>query len=601
EFEEILEAGFSEARVGVIPPGIDQVHVGDMERTRLNHIKVLFFLGLNDGWIPSKEGRGGIVSELEREFLQEAGVELAPTARQNSYIQRFYLYLGLTKPEQRLYLSYCRSSSDGTAMRPSYLAAAIQKMFPDCVPEDEDALESPLLRITSRKTGLPYLAEGLRSIRQEQEGTPEGLWRELFCQYEADPEYQEKAKRLMEAAFTVFGGDGLRRDTARDLYGQVLENSVTRLEQFASCAFAHFAEYGLGLEERDEYSVRSMDLGNIFHQALELFSKKLECSEYNWFSVPDQVRDELMEQCVQETAENYGARVFFSSARNAYLIERMKRILRRSIWALHEQVKAGSFVPSNFEVSFSAAENLAAVNIALSEEEKMRLRGRIDRVDVKEEEDRVYVKVVDYKSGNTSFDLISLYYGLQLQLVVYLNAAMEMEKRIHPEKKVIPAGIFYYRMKDPLLDGGARRTPEEINGEILKKLRVDGLVNEDPEVVQSLDAGFEKASMVIPVGRKADGSWTAASSVASTLQLEQLSGFVQDKLQSLGREILQGRVKASPYERKKKTACDYCEFADICGFDLRIPGSTYRRLKEFPEEEIWEKLKKETEYGSKTE
>lgn len=606
EFEEILEAGFSEARVGIIPPGIDQVHVGDMERTRLNGIRVLFFLGLNDGWIPSREGRGGIVSELEREFLQESGVELAPTARENSYTQRFYLYLDLTKPSQALYLSYCKSSSDGKAMRPSYLVGVIRRMFPGLRVRDIEETENPLWQTASLKTGLPYLAECLRALREAEElGGDEELLRrarsrteELLRQYLGDAEWAERARELAEAAFLVFGDQGLEQGTAGSLYGEVLANSVTRLERFASCAFAHFAAYGLALNEREEYTVRSVDMGNIFHQALELFSRRLEGSEYDWFTVPDPVRDALMEQAVQEVVEHYGSRVFFDSARNKYMIERMRRILLRSVWALHEQVKAGRFVPSNFEVSFSAVENLDAVNIALSEQEKLRLKGRIDRIDVYEAEDRIYVKVIDYKSGNTSFDLVALYYGLQLQLVVYLNAALELEGRLHPGKPVVPAGIFYYRMKDPLLEGSHEQAPEEIQEAILKNLRLDGIVNQDPEVVERLDTGFEKASRIIPVGRKADGSLTAASSAASEEQLRALSGFVQEKLGSLGREILDGSIGVRPYRRKKESACDYCAFADLCGFDAKLPGAAYRELQEIPKEEFWKRLeKKEKDLG----
>ncbi|MDO5344352.1 MAG: helicase-exonuclease AddAB subunit AddB [Lachnospiraceae bacterium] len=600
EFEEILEAGFSEARVGMIPPGIDQVHVGDMERTRLNDIRVLFFLGLNDGWIPAREGRGGIVSELEREFLQQAGVELAPTVRENSYIQRFYLYLDLTKPSQTLYLSYCKSSSDGKAMRPSYFIGVIRRMFPGLNVKDPGETEDPLEQAASLKTGLPYLAESLRRLREEEDpgGDGEKLRKarsrteELLRQYLREAEWKDRARELAEAAFFVFGDQSLERRTAGDLYGEVLVNSVTRLEQFASCAFAHFAAYGLALNEREEYTVRSVDLGNIFHRALELFSRGLERSEYDWFTVPDQVRDALMEQAVQEAVEHYGTNIFFDNARNRYMIERMRRILLRSVWALHEQVKAGRFVPSNFEVSFSAAENLEAVNIALSEREKLRLKGRIDRIDVCEEKDRVYVKVIDYKSGNTSFDLVALYYGLQLQLVVYLNAALELEERLHPGKPVIPAGIFYYRMKDPLTEGSHEQDPEEINEAILKKLRLDGIVNQDPAVVERLDAGFEKVSLVIPVGRKADGSLTAASSAASQQQLQALSEFVQEKLGSLGREILDGKIGVRPYRRKQESACDYCAFADLCGFDGKLPGALYRELQEIPDEELWERLEK---------
>ena len=589
EFQEILEAGFSEARIGIIPPGIDEVHVGDMERTRLNHIKALFFIGLNDGWIPAKEGRGGIVSEMEREFLQEAGIELAPTARENGYIQRFYLYLDLTKPRERLYLSYCKNGSDGKAMRPSYLISTIHRLFPHMELTDEDEGRDFLRDIASLKTGLPILAERLRDLREEYEEKSKNEVKELLRQY-LDGDCQGRAEELLEAAFLTAQEENLTRNTAGRLYGELLENSVTRLEEFAACAFAHFADYGLGLSEREEYQVRSADIGNIFHRALELFSQKLERSKYNWFNVPDHVRDLLMEQSVEETVETYGSRIFFASARNQYTIQRMKRILRRSVWALHEQIKTGVFIPSAFEISFLAAEDLDAVNLALGESKRMRLKGRIDRIDTCMDGDKVYVKVIDYKSGNTSFDLVSFYYGLQLQLVVYLNAALEMERKLHPEKEIVPAGIFYYRLKDPLAEGEHGQTQEEIEDAMLKRLRPDGIVNDDPAVVEKLDTGFEKASRVIPVSKKADGSWSAVSSVASTNQLQALSGFVQSKLETLGKEMMDGKIQVRPYRRKKNTACDYCVFADLCGFDRKIPGSAFRQLKEFPKEEIWKRL-----------
>ena len=589
EFEEILEAGFSEARVGMIPPGIDQVHVGDMKRTRLSDVRVLLFLGLNDGWIPKKEEKGSIVSETEREFLAREGIRLAPTAREESYLQRFYLYRTLTRPRDSLYLSFCQSSGDGKAMRPSYLVNVIRKLFPQLAVRDQEQ-EDALNLIASFRTGFSYLAEALRRFR-EGEGDARTL--ELLRHFLARAESSQKTRKLLEAAFLVMGKEGLQRRTARELYGEVLENSVTRLEQFASCAFAHFAAYGLQLNEREEYQVRTVDIGNIFHRALELFSRKLERSPYNWFTVPQRERDEMVEAAVNETVEYYGEGVFFDSARNKYMIERIKRILRRSVWALHEQVRAGRFVPSSFEVGFQATEDLQAVNIALGETERMRLKGRIDRVDLCEEEEAVYVKVIDYKSGNTSFDLVALYYGLQLQLVVYLNAAMEIERRLHPGKDVVPAGIFYYRMKDPLVEGAEGQTPEEINDAILKKLRPDGIVNEDPQVIDRLDGEFQKTSKVIPVGRKTDGSCAAASSVASRERLEELSGYVQERLACLGKEILAGRIQAKPYRKKQETACDYCAFADLCGFDARMPGASYRELSQMSKDEVWKKIEEE--------
>lgn len=221
----------------------------------------------------------------------------------------------------------------------------------------------------------------------------------------------------------------------------------------------------------------------------------------------------------------------------------------------------------------------------------MRLKGRIDRIDLYETEDEVLVKVVDYKSGNKVFDLQEFYYGLQMQLVVYLNAALEMEQRIHPDKKIKPAGIFYYAMKDPIVDQKHGESEEELEKRILKELRPNGLVNAESEVVEALDRSLEKTSDVIPVARNKDGSYSRYASVVSEEQFLTLSKFVEEKMRAIGCAILKGDVKINPYEKKGKTACDYCEFKDICGFDRKIPGMHYRRLKELDPDDIWEFLR----------
>ena len=188
EYTEILDAGFEEAKVGMIPPTMDCVLVGDIERTRLKDIKVLFFLGLNDGWVPKKEEKTSILSDMDRETLSELGMELAPTARENSYIQKFYLYLNLTKPSAKLYLSYGRMGLDGRVLRPSYVVGSILRMFPQLTLQDEDLIEDPLARITTAESGIVHLADGLRKAAL---GSVEKTAASLFGWYEG----QEKIFR----------------------------------------------------------------------------------------------------------------------------------------------------------------------------------------------------------------------------------------------------------------------------------------------------------------------------------------------------------------------------------------------------------------------
>lgn len=592
EFAEILDAGFDDASVGIIPPGIDQVQVGDIERSRLAHIKVLFFLGLNDGWVPARGDGGGIVSDMEREVLGQTGIELAPSVRENSYIQRFYLYQNLTKPSQRLYLSWCASSGDGSAMRPSYLAALLQKMFPQIPVISEKLSGTDICQITSKKNGLLYLTKGLHDLRSGEE---DPAWMELYRSYLQDEEYSDRVRTLVQAAFLRGMKGRLSYQTSKELYGEVMVNSVTRLEQFAACAFAHFAMYGLHLSERELYGVKAADLGIIFHRALELFSRRLQAQKIAWNEISQEEQARLIDECVEEISAEYGDGILHGSAREEYTITRIKRILRRTVWTLHRQLLAGEFKPVGFEVSFAEAGNLESVNVRFGKNGRIRLQGRIDRVDTADTSDCVYVKIVDYKSGNTKFDPVSLYYGLQLQLVVYLNAALEMERRLHADKKVVPAGIFYYHLDDPVLDKAAEDSPEKIQEKLLKKLRPDGVLNGDMTVLRLLDREIGADSLVIPAGLKKDGSIKAASSIVSTEQFEQVSKFASYKMKRMAKEIADGVIAAEPFADRQHTACDYCIYSDVCGFDRKIPGMSQKRMMDFSKKEIWEKIAQEAQ------
>ena len=196
--------------------------------------------------------------------------------------------------------------------------------------------------------------------------------------------------------------------------------SVTRFEQFASCPFAHYAKYGLNLQERVEYSLEALDIGNLFHDALEIFSKKVYNSGNDWGNLSESDQKIWVDESVTEATEISDNTIFSSSKRHEYVIKRTKRITNRTIWALKQHISQGDFVPSGFEVYFSGDSNLKSLNISLSEEASIKLRGRIDRVDIYQEDDKIMVRVIDYKSGRTSFDLLSIYHGLQLQLAIYL-------------------------------------------------------------------------------------------------------------------------------------------------------------------------------------
>ncbi len=593
EFAEILEAGFGEIEVGTIPQNVDRILVGDMERTRLKQIKVLFFVGVNDGNIPKNTSKGGILSDMDREFLRGSDRELAPSPRQQMFIQRFYLYLNMTKPSEKLYLSFSKVSSAGKSLRPSYLINVIQNMFPAVMIEQLSAL--PVMdRMVTFEEGMGYLAEGLREYA---EGKTVGLSREeLFTVYTAYNEKEESgelAGRLKDAAFYRYEDSLLSKAVARALYGKQLETSVSRLEKYAECAYRHFLQYGLSLKERKELGFESVDMGSVYHDVLDAFAGKLEESEYTWFDFPQEFAFTTVKETMEHLAAEYGAGVLYSSARKEYAITRMSRTLMRTVETLQKQLQQGDFVPGAHEISFHSIQDAQAVDIRLSEEEALRLQGRIDRVDIAENEEQVFVKIIDYKSGNVHFDLAAMYYGLQLQLVVYMNAAMELEARKHPGKEIVPAALLYYHVDDPMIEGKGDISAEEINDLIRKELRMNGVVNSRDDIIEKLDKYMGSRSEVIPVERKKDGTLSSRSSVMSQEELQLISNYVSKKVRSLGKDIMAGHKEINPYEEGKERACQYCVYKKVCGFDTSLPGYMTRKLAPMGEEQVIEKMKEE--------
>ena len=373
EFADILDAGFAEIKVGTIPQTVDKVVIGDIERTRLCEVKALFFIGVNDGIIPKSGGTGGIISDIDREFLQESEFELAPTPRQQMYIQRLYLYLMMTKPTAHLYLSYAKVDNEGKSIRPAYLVNTVQRLFPELVIEQpqlrpmEEQMESPA-------DTLAYLVELLRRYAAEEIGEERRFFITLYDTYVRNERYAPVLDQMRKAAFSYLSNadtNRLPRELARLLYGQVLKNSISRLEKFASCAYAHFLEYGLSLEDRDKYSFENVDMGNVFHAVLESFSDKLAEEGYTWFDFPKEVGERIVGACLEDYAVSYGETILYSSKRNEYMITRMHRILNRTVLTLQYQLQKGAFTPENFELSFQMTSDLNAVNIALSDEERM--------------------------------------------------------------------------------------------------------------------------------------------------------------------------------------------------------------------------------------
>ncbi len=584
EYIELMETALRECKVGFVPPSTDCVVIGDMTRTRLSDIDVLYLAGVNEGVTPAAGSTGGLISEAEREFFKEKKIELAPTRKESVYMEQFYLYAMLTKPRKQLIMTYSRLSADGQALQQSYFVRRIAELYTEFPVKETE--EQSYVSLLQNDTGKTYLLDGLR--RFAEEGTVEDLvvW-ELYRRMLLSNE--SEAKRLLRTAFFGNPTGSMQSEIAKRLYGAVLYGSVTRLEKYAACAFAHFLQYGLSLEERAEYRVAAPELGTLYHMALELFTKKVRDNGLSWHTLSVAERELLCEESLSEAVETFENGVFDGTKRNSYLVTKAARVLKKTVEMLQEQMRGSLFEPKHYEAVFEHTAKYLS------------LHGKIDRYDVCESEGKWYLRVVDYKSGTKKFDLAELYYGLQVQLEVYLAAALRQEgaeSRVTPK----PAGMFYFHVDDPFL-------PREKYSEaaVQEAFRPDGVFNLTPSAVTALDVSLKaengglrpsETSRLIYAETDKEGQLKASSKGILEDDFETLTEYVYRKLEQESEQILSGNTKAEPYRYKKATPCEYCSYKTVCGFDYKLPEFSYRELREMKKDELWEEFRKECHGGT---
>ena len=590
EFADILDAGFDEIEVGIIPRNVDRIIVGDMERTRLKPVKYLFFLGVNDGNIPTKSSKGGIISDIDREFLKGSNQELAPSPRDQMYIQKYYLYLNLTKPSEGLFLSYIGMDAQGAAIRPSYLIGMMKKLFPGCEWERDMTDENLRIGNLSEAKELFCLL-----LLKYADGTISKKERSRFMELLIFLGRQEADRllitHLIENAFYVKRDVAISRKAAGLLFGDTILSSISRMEKYASCAYSYFLQYGLSLKERQLYGFESKDMGTIFHGVMERFSQKLQEQNYTWLDFPKEVGEVFVSEAMEEVCLGYTDALLYENALNRYTMGKMKKILQKCVSNISYQLGKGRFVPKEYEVSFQVVEDLRDMDLSFHEKDKMRLMGRIDRMDICEKEDKVYVKIVDYKSGDKNFDLAAFYYGTQLQLVVYMKEALSRVQKENPGKEAIGAAMLYYHMADPLIEGSAGISDEAVNQKVREALRMKGIINSDGEILEALDTSKTQKSDCVPLDYDSKGGLRASVNAYDKEQMQLLSDYASYCLKDMGVRIKKGKMPLNPYQSGSVDSCAYCAYQDVCGFDEKLPGHKKRSLEKDRDVDYLEKMK----------
>jgi len=604
DYLELVEAGLAQIRLGTLPQRVDRVLVGDIERTRLTQIRHLFMAGVNEGNIPRGASRGGLLSDMDREFLASGGTVLAPSPRQQMFIQRLYLYMNMTKPSDTLTVSFAAVSQEGRSLRPSYLVLTLQRLFP-ALSVEPPGLHGLRDRVWDRAGAQSLVAGMLQQYVEGAGGGPE-FQKEFSLLYGfltstqvmADPGIKRDVHRLRDAALFRYSPEYLSRQTALAVYGKRIYGGISRMETGARCMLRHHLSYGLGLRKRDSYEFEFMDEGTVLHGALQRFDGLLKKEGLTWKNFPPEKGRELAQAALAEEAALYRNLLLYKSARDQSQLDRFTRRLQRTVETLQYQICQGDFEPAASELEFGGRDGiLPEIRFDLGGGRSLVLTGRIDRVDIFVEDGRTYFKLMDYKTGSKDLDPDQIRRGLQLQLITYMEALRQADTDLPAGMaagggQTVPSAMLYYRIYEPVLrlspseaaaalgskhgdPGGA----EEINlDKVHRALRPTGLVYGDDENIMHLDRFFTGASSTIPVTRTNSGGYHAKSHMIDAEEYRDLARAAADALCRIAADILDGNVTAAPAViDQDQTACDYCPFREACGFDLRIPGYERRR------------------------
>ena len=497
-------------------------------------------------------------TDKDRELIMETGVEIAPTAAQSADTERFYFYMNLMTGSDRVCFSYPVTSLDGSIQRESYFMKEARRVLG----VKESSKGGDFDTVLSQDEMLTRFATSLR-----EDEVRAALYLKSLMKSEGDK--KEKAsldhitRRLrIRDEYT----ERLDSEASGRLFGQGFIDSPTELERFAACPYEHFLQYGLRLTERRVFEFEMRDVGIMLHKVLELYQRKLFMKSLSFSDVSDEVSQRILEEAVNDSVDAKYEMLFGSSARYAHMRDRLIRYAARSVKTLRFQAGAGDFRSVFAEKRF----------------ESYGLKGTIDRCDEMGLGDEVFVDVIDYKTGNKEFDPDRIYYGLDIQLPIYLKAAMELRSS-YDGKRVRPAGLFYYHVDDPMIDGNRDSKSEYIEEQIHKQLKLRGIVNSDKRIIEAYDRTISETgrSMVVPVGYTRDGNFLKGSGVYTEGEIESLIDHTVKTSRDLREQILKGEASRTPYLLGKESGCDHCAYRTICD------GGKKRVLKKHAFPEAW--------------
>ena len=594
EFMKVLNIGLSQYEMGLIPVALDQVNLGDITRIKSRGTKALYIIGVNDGVLPSASKEEGILSDNDREILLEKGISLASDTRTKIFEEQFLVYTAFTIAEEYLVVTYPLADFEGKSQRPSIIVHRLKKILPN-VKEESEGFKLVNDKYDKISAKLPTLNELMIAIRKNYDGAEiEDYWKYVYDWYLREPKWKERIEYVRKGLEYTNLENNISKEKAKKLYEDnknKISLSVSRLERYAQCPFAYYIQYGLKAKDRKIYEFTAPDLGSFMHEILDEFTNEIKEKDLKWSDLSKENCRNIINSLVDNQVKNNKSSILNSSKRYSYFTDRFKRILTKSVMVISEQMKRSDFEIYKNELAFGFSKDVNSIKLDLPSGESFYLNGRIDRVDKLNLDGETYLRIIDYKTGSKKFDLNKFYNGLQMQLLVYLDALINNSENII-ENQAMPGAILYFRIDDPILKSKGDLTEEEIKSEVLKELKLEGLLLDDVKVVKAMDNTLEPGthSLIIPANMKKAGDLGKNKALITMEQFELLRKYVNEKMVEICQNMIEGKIDIEPCKENKNIVCDYCNYSHICQFDSSLEDNRYKVIPKKKDEEIWKSI-----------
>ncbi len=567
-FGELLMLGLEQMSPGMAPSTVDQVIVGDLDRSRHHKIKSLFIIGTNEGVFPTPISDSGLINDREREFLEKIGFRLAPDSKSGTFEREFLIYQCINAPSENIFVSYSLGDLNGSGKRPAKLVNELklentEVLFTSGVYEREKNIDE----ISSPQATLSKISA---RIKDKVVSTELMLSKEWFNSSE---KYRDVLYELEEASEYKTNSLGISGDALKLMSGGDFLTSISRLESYNKCPFSWFISSALSAKDREVFKLDMINVGNILHEIIyvtmseiiKMGKKPGELSDEEVTKITEKICDKISEEGILAAKSKY-----------KYLAGRIKKVAKRASKLINKHFKSSKFKNIGNELDFGTGTKLGEATMKLSDGTHLKIRGRIDRLDIYEKDGFKYARIVDYKTGRKEMKFSDVYYGTELQLFGYMDCI-----KINDEIK--PGAALYFRLDEPLLNLGKITEFEEVEKEITKKLKMSGVALDDMDILSALDENFEN---------KTESSMDITD-VKGTLALNDFNRvceFVREKLISEVESIKRGEISAKPILADKDIACTNCGYLSICKFDTSIMGNEYNYLKTISQGEALENM-----------